>query len=228
MDIDRLPARDEGVDRPVIDQNQLDIAGFQFARLDQRGGHVVEQGLGLGIAQDRLRRHRLQNDQRAGQQRKRIGNKGAEAAHCTTSTAIPHELKLKRAGGLPRPGPNRSASWRRVPAAAASSRSSPSTATLPAASRRTITSANSGPSPASASSESASNARSFFASPARRPCSSAIALPCSSRRRRRSALTTPFNPPSASPRKRDRLPRSSPIRWAWFSTAAYSVRRVLS
>ena len=72
-------------------------------------------------------------------------------------------------GGAVRPGSNRQAFFAARSSCGTSSGNSPSTTTFPCASRRTITSANSGPSAASASSESASSARSFFASAARTP-----------------------------------------------------------
>ena len=52
VDIDGLPARDECVDRGIVDQHDLDVARLQPGGIDQRSRHVVEQGLGLGVAQD--------------------------------------------------------------------------------------------------------------------------------------------------------------------------------
>ena len=66
MDVDGLAARDEGVDRIVVDQDDLDVARRQARRLDQRRGHVGEHRLRLGIAQDRLGIGRLGGQQHAG------------------------------------------------------------------------------------------------------------------------------------------------------------------
>ena len=59
MDVDDLAAGDEGVDLGIADQHDLDVLRLQPGRLDQRPRHVAEQRLGLGVAQDRLRRRRL-------------------------------------------------------------------------------------------------------------------------------------------------------------------------
>ena len=64
MDIDDLAARDEGVDRRIVEHHDLEIAGRQPRRLGQRRGHIVEQRFGFGVTQDRLRGGGLQRDQR--------------------------------------------------------------------------------------------------------------------------------------------------------------------
>ena len=85
VDIDSLPACHKSVDRFVIDQHELDIAGLQLAGLDQRGGHVLEQFLGLGIAQDRLRGDRLDCNNRARQQGEAMASDPAVLALCEKS-----------------------------------------------------------------------------------------------------------------------------------------------
>jgi hypothetical protein len=67
VDIDRLPARDEGVDRAVVEQHDIDVARFEAGGLDQRRGDVAEQRLGFGIAQHRLRRRRLHRERKRGE-----------------------------------------------------------------------------------------------------------------------------------------------------------------
>ena len=65
MDVDDLAAGDEGVDRLVVDEDDLDVLGPEPGRLDERPRHVAEQRLGLGVAQDRLRRRRPGRDREA-------------------------------------------------------------------------------------------------------------------------------------------------------------------
>ena len=77
MDIDRLAAGDEGVDRWIAHQHNFDVAGCKPRRLDQRRGQVVEQGFGLGIAQHRLRRRRLRDQRKGGEDREET----SESAH---------------------------------------------------------------------------------------------------------------------------------------------------
>ena len=67
MDVDHLPAGDEGVDRRIVNQHDIDIAGAQPRRFDQRIGHVAQQCLGFRIAQNALRHGRLRH-QRGGRQ----------------------------------------------------------------------------------------------------------------------------------------------------------------
>ena len=54
VDIDDLPAGDEGVDLGIVDQHDLDVGGVEPGGLDQRARHVAEQQFGLAVAQDRL------------------------------------------------------------------------------------------------------------------------------------------------------------------------------
>ncbi len=79
VNVDRLPAGDEGVDRRIVDQHDLDIAGLEAGSLDQRRSHVVEQRLGLGIAQDRLRRRGLRDHQREHRDQR---EESGEERHC--------------------------------------------------------------------------------------------------------------------------------------------------
>ena len=52
LDIDHLARRDEGVDLVVLEQDDLDAAGVEPGRLDQRLRHVAEQQFSLAVAQD--------------------------------------------------------------------------------------------------------------------------------------------------------------------------------
>jgi hypothetical protein len=69
MDIDDLPAGDEGVDRGIVDQHDADIGGREPRRDDDLPRHVGEQRLGLRIAQDRLRRGGLDPEQQSRRER---------------------------------------------------------------------------------------------------------------------------------------------------------------
>ena len=84
MDIDHLSARHEGVDRRIVDEHDIDIAGAQACRLHQRFGHVLQQCLGLGIAQDALRHGRLgceREGQQAGERPRREADEEAGSSH---------------------------------------------------------------------------------------------------------------------------------------------------
>ena len=59
MQIDDLAAGDEGVDLLIVDEDDAHVLGLKPGRLDQRPRHLAQQHLGLGVAQDRLRRRRL-------------------------------------------------------------------------------------------------------------------------------------------------------------------------
>ena len=74
MDIDRLPARHEGVDRRIVDQDNIDIVGLKAGRLDQRFGDIVEKGLGFRIAQDRLGSGGLRDKDRKREDRGDMGD----------------------------------------------------------------------------------------------------------------------------------------------------------
>ena len=77
MNIHRLTARDESVDRRIIDQDDFDIVGFEPGRLDQRRRNLVEERLGLGIAQNALRGDRLRREHGGSKE----GNEAGEQAH---------------------------------------------------------------------------------------------------------------------------------------------------
>ncbi len=79
MDVDPLAARDEGVDRGIVDQHDLDVDRARGPEASISGrGYVVQQRLGLGVAQDRLRRGRLR-DQR--QSRAATASEAGKQAH---------------------------------------------------------------------------------------------------------------------------------------------------
>ncbi len=59
MEIDDLPPRDERIDRRRIEQRHIDIALRHVGGLDERRSEILEERLGLGVAQHRLRRQRL-------------------------------------------------------------------------------------------------------------------------------------------------------------------------
>ncbi len=119
VQIDRLPRGHEGVDRGVVDENDVDIAGFETGRLDQRRGEFAEEILGFGIAQDRLRRHRLGRQREERAKSKDMGEK----AHRDPASGFRPEPELKPASsrrgirGCLRAGPAGAATgWRAGPA----------------------------------------------------------------------------------------------------------------
>src|SRR3546814_2957180 len=69
MDVDRLPLHDEGVDRWVADQHHFYRFGIKTRGDGERTRHIVEQRLGFGVAQDRLRRCRA--DGKRGDEKRR-------------------------------------------------------------------------------------------------------------------------------------------------------------
>ena len=73
MDIDNLPARDEGIDRAIVDEDDIDIFGLQPRRLDQRSRDFVEEGFGLGIAQNGLSGDRLRREHGGGKESEQAG-----------------------------------------------------------------------------------------------------------------------------------------------------------
>ena len=91
MDIDDLPTRHEGVDGRIIDQHDVDILGLEPGGLDQRGRNLVEEGLGLGIAQDRLRSDRLGHEHG----RCEDGEQAGKKAHRGELSRLPAEPELK-------------------------------------------------------------------------------------------------------------------------------------
>ena len=66
MNIDRLAGRDEGINRRIIEQDDVDARRIELGRADQRRRDVLEQQLGLAVAENRnrafLRRSRLPAD----------------------------------------------------------------------------------------------------------------------------------------------------------------------
>ena len=74
MDIDRLAARHESVDRRVIEEDDVDIVGFQTGSFDQRGGNLFEESLRLGVAQDRLGSDGLRREHGGGKHGEQAGN----------------------------------------------------------------------------------------------------------------------------------------------------------
>ena len=54
MQINSLTAGNEGIDRFVVDQDDIDIGRFKPGCADQRFGNFIEKSLGFGIAEDRL------------------------------------------------------------------------------------------------------------------------------------------------------------------------------
>ena len=54
VDVNILRSGDKGIDAAVADQMDADLAGLEPCCLLERGHHFAEQGLGLGVAQDRL------------------------------------------------------------------------------------------------------------------------------------------------------------------------------
>ncbi len=78
MDIDNLPARDEGVDVLVIDEDDLDVARLQPCGLNDRRGHIVEQFFGFRVAQNALRLRGAGHHQ-AGEREQESGKTGESA-----------------------------------------------------------------------------------------------------------------------------------------------------
>ena len=80
MNIDRLSARHEGVDRGIIEQDEIDRARIETRRRHDRCGHVLKESLGLGITQHRLRSGRRRCDQQRQANGKRGRQRVADAA----------------------------------------------------------------------------------------------------------------------------------------------------
>ncbi len=92
MDVDDLAAGDERVRGVVLDHHDLDIARAEPGRLDDRPGHVAEQGLGLGIAQDRLRQRRPAHDREAEHEQHQQPGGERAAAPDACSVTLSHRL----------------------------------------------------------------------------------------------------------------------------------------
>jgi hypothetical protein len=54
VEIDRLAARHERVDRPIVEEHEIDRLGIESGGRDDRCGHITQQRLGFGVAQHRL------------------------------------------------------------------------------------------------------------------------------------------------------------------------------
>jgi hypothetical protein len=99
MDIDGLAARDERIDRIVVDQHDLDVARRQARRRDQRAGHFGEHRFGFRIAEDRLRLRGLRPEQEGG------GQGRDEALHIAQyrRSAAGEQWRGRRRGRVRRP-----------------------------------------------------------------------------------------------------------------------------
>ena len=91
VDIDDLPARHEGVDRRVVDQDDLNVPRSQPCRLRQRFRHFLQQRLGFRVTQDGLRGGRLGHQRHGGQQ----CNQAGEQAHVRSLSVSWPEPELK-------------------------------------------------------------------------------------------------------------------------------------
>ena len=81
VEVNRLPADHEGIDRGVVDENDIDVLRLESGGLDQRRGHVGEQPLGFGIAKNRLRRDRPCGEDQHGKHGGEQGDSVAKARH---------------------------------------------------------------------------------------------------------------------------------------------------
>jgi hypothetical protein len=81
MDVDDLPAGNEGVDALVVDEDDLHVFGPEPRRCHDRTGHVAEQHLRFRIAKDRLGGGRLrQSGEAQGDQHRQTREESADAA----------------------------------------------------------------------------------------------------------------------------------------------------
>jgi hypothetical protein len=62
VNVNRLPARNKGINRGIIDQNDVDILGIKPRCCNQRARHIMQKRLSFGIAQHGLRCHRLEGE----------------------------------------------------------------------------------------------------------------------------------------------------------------------
>ena len=95
IDVDRLPTRDKSVHFGVVDQHDVDILAIKLRGGNQRAGHVAEQRLGLGVAQDRLGQHG-RGQQCCGKQRQQAGEAGVH--HYGDASTPGAEPRLKNCG----------------------------------------------------------------------------------------------------------------------------------
>ena len=100
VEIDHLPACNEGVDRRVVDQHHVDIAGPQPRRLDQRIGKVAQQRLGLRIAQDALRHRGLGGQRESDQQRDESGQSAPQRKVRRDAGEVRDHAGMLAPGGL--------------------------------------------------------------------------------------------------------------------------------
>ena len=68
-----LPAGDKGIERGIADEHHLDGAGLEPCGHRKRIHHVLQQLLAFGVAQDRLRRDRLDRKRERGEDRREAG-----------------------------------------------------------------------------------------------------------------------------------------------------------
>ena len=82
MDVDDLPARDEGVDVALVKQDDSDILRLEPGGLDDRPRQLAQHGLGLGVAKDRLGRRGLKNGGKAERQKHQQVRRQAHRPAC--------------------------------------------------------------------------------------------------------------------------------------------------
>ena len=78
MEVDDLAAGDEGVDLPLVEQDDPDIVRLEAGRFDQRARDIAQERLGFRIAKNLLRGRRLR--QRREAQRQQHQQPGEERA----------------------------------------------------------------------------------------------------------------------------------------------------
>ena len=83
LDVDRLAGRDEGVDLGIVEKHDLDAVRVEPRRLDQRPRDVLEQRLGLGVAEDLQARNPLSSWAAA----------GCQPANASMSASISRRMK---------------------------------------------------------------------------------------------------------------------------------------
>jgi sugar phosphate isomerase/epimerase len=81
VDIDRLTSGHEGIDRTIVDEHDIDIARREPGCLDQGRRHLLQQGLGFRIAQDRLRLGRSRRKRDGCKQGETTGEQEGGKAH---------------------------------------------------------------------------------------------------------------------------------------------------
>ena len=81
VDVDELAAGDERVDVVVADQQDLERTRLEPGRFRQAGRDLLEEMLGLGIAQHLLRQRRLHREHHRHQGSERDAEQADQAAH---------------------------------------------------------------------------------------------------------------------------------------------------